>query len=284
MSIKAKKWIKISFIFIILILLFFTYSRYIETKLFKINEHIIVSSKIPKSFYGVKVVHISDIHYKVTTSYKDLKKIINKINLIKPDIVIFTGDLFDKSITYTNKDYKNLTKLLSSIDSSISKYAISGDNDLNNKNFDNIIIESGFINLDDSYDTIYNNSLEPITITGISSNYKNVHINKTLNTINKQIDKNNNYSILVLHEPDLVDEIDYSKYNLILAGHSLGGSIKLPFIGGIVKDKLAHTYYDSYYKLNNTKLYVSNGIGTNKLKLRFLNTPSVNLYRLKNES
>ena len=69
----------------------------------------------------------------------------------------------------------------------------------------------------------------------------------------------------------------------MLAGHSLNGQIKLPFIGGIIKDKYGKKYYNEYYKLNNTDLYVSGGIGANKYKFRFNNKPSFNLYRLRNK-
>ena len=95
--------------------------------------------------------------------------------------------------------------------------------------------------------------------------------------------KKYNYSILVLHEPDYIEDFNYNDFNLILAGHSLGGNIKLPFIGGIVKNKGSKIYYDKYYELNDIKLYISGGIGTNNLKFRFNNRPSFNLYRLKNK-
>jgi predicted MPP superfamily phosphohydrolase len=55
----------------------------------------------------------------------------------------------------------------------------------------------------------------------------------------------------------------------------------LPFIGGVLRPKGAKIFYDEYYSLENTKLYISSGIGTNKFKFRFNNRPSFNLYRLK---
>ena len=72
-------------------------------------------------------------------------------------------------------------------------------------------------------------------------------------------------------------------YNLILAGHSLGGRIKIPFIGGIINDKGANQYNKDYYKLKNSDLYISSGIGSNIYPYRFLNSPSINLYRLRDK-
>ena len=283
MKIRLRLWVKLLLISIILISGFILYSRYIGTNGLKVKEYSIINSKIPNSFYGLKIVHISDIHYKVTTTKKELEEIVEEINLLKPDIVILSGDLFNKEISYTNKDYKNVINILNKINYNIGKYAIKGDNDLSIKNWESIINDSNFINLNNNYELIYYEGNEPILLMGISSNYKKNHINKDTSSMFKNIKDKYNYSILVLHEPDFITDIDYSKYNLVLAGHSLNGQIKLSFIGGIIKDKYGKKYYNEYYKLNNTDLYVSGGIGTNKYKFRFNNKPSFNLYRLRNK-
>ena len=281
--IKIRKWVKIVFLLIVVISSICLYSRYLGTKGLITKEYGIVDSKLPKNFYGLKIVQISDIHYKVTTTKEDLENIVNEINLLKPDIVLLSGDLFDKDIKYTEKDYKDIKKLLKKIDYNIGKYAIKGEDDLNIKNWDNIINDSNFINLNDSYDYIYSNGIEPILLVGISSNYKNNNINKTLKDIYNKTNTEYKYSILTIHEPDIIDDIDYSKFNLILAGHSHNGQIVLPFIGGIIKDKYSKNYIDNYYDLGNTKMYVSSGIGTSKYKFRLLNKPSINFYRLRNK-
>lgn len=283
MKIRLKLWVKILLIIIFFVGLFILYSRYIGTNGLEVKEYPIVDSKIPSNFYGLKIIQISDINYKVTTTEKELKKLVNEINLLKPDIVILSGDLFNKDIKYVNDDYNDLTKILNNINYNIGKYAIKGDNDLNIKKWENVIKDSNFINLNDSYELIYYNNLEPILLMGISSNYKKNHIMDSINSINKNITMKYNYSILVLHEPDYITDIDYSKFNLILAGHSFNGQIKLPFIGGIIRPKGAKKYYDEYYELDSTKLYISGGIGTNSFKFRFGNKPSFNLYRLRNK-
>lgn len=283
MKLRIRKWVKVLIISIIIIVSLFLYSRYIGTNGLKINEYNIINNKIPSNFYGLKIIHISDIHYKVTTTKNELKEIANEINLLKPDIVIFSGDLFDKNINYTEQDFKNIKKILKSIDYSIAKYAIKGEDDLNIDNWENIMFESDFINLNDKHEFIYSNGIEPILLVGISSNYKKNHIKNTLENIYKEINTEYKYSILVLHEPDIINNIDYSKFNLILAGHSHNGQIVLPYIGGIIKDKYAKIYTQGYYDLKNTKLYISSGIGTSKYKFRLLNKPSLNLYRLRNK-
>lgn len=281
-KVKVRKWVKIIFILILIISSIVLYSRFIGTNGLVIKEKAIIDSNLPKNFYGLKIIHMGDIHYKVTTTKEELKKVVKEINLLKPDIVILTGDLFDSNIKYKKDDYTDVIKLLSKIDSTIDKYAIKGEDDLKINKWEEVISESNFIDLNDKHEFVYSNGIDPLLLVGISSNYKKNHIKKTLESIYEEINTEYKYSILLLHEPDVIDDIDYSKFNLILAGHNHGGQVKLPFVGGIIKDKYANVYTNDYYDLGNTKLYVSSGIGTSKYKFRLSNKPSFNFYRLRN--
>ena len=69
--------------------------------------------------------------------------------------------------------------------------------------------------------------------------------------------------------------------DVIFAGHSLGGQLRLPFWGATLKKDGASVYTNDYYNENNTRLYVSFGIGTNPPHIRTFNKPSINVYRLK---
>jgi len=92
---KSHKWPKI-FIFIFIILLaIFIYGKFINPKSLTVKEIAIYDEKLNKDYNGLKIAHFSDLHYGRTTTEKELKKVINNLNDLNPDIVIFTGDLFD---------------------------------------------------------------------------------------------------------------------------------------------------------------------------------------------
>lgn len=270
-----------------IIILFLMYCRYVGTKGLIVKEYLVKDSNLPTSFYGIKIVHLSDIHYGQTTNKKELENIVKKVNSIKPDIIVLTGDLLDKDINYNNQDIENIINNLNNMEASIDKFIISGNHDLVKLiDYNKILEKINFTNLDDSYQIIYNKSTEPIMISGISTTNNKKDINEKLSEANKILtDKNNNikYNILLMHEPDIVKTINYSNYNLILAGHSHGGQINLPLLKSIILPKNAKKYYKEYYNLKKSKLYISSGIGTSSLKLRFLNKPSLNLYRLVNK-
>ena len=95
-------------------------------------------------------------------------------------------------------------------------------------------------------------------------------------------EENNYYKILITHEPDTYEKIKDKNIDLFLAGHSLNGQVRLPFIGSIYTPTGAKKYYDSKYKIDNTEIYISNGLGTSKIPYRLNNRPSINLYRFYN--
>jgi uncharacterized protein len=91
---------------------------------------------------------------------------------------------------------------------------------------------------------------------------------------------NNLFTISLIHEPDLFDELTNKPINLVLAGHSHLGQVRLPFVGSLYDVKGSLKYNNHYYNINNSRMYVSGGIGTSFLKFRLFNHPSINLYRL----
>ena len=83
---------------------------------------------------------------------------------------------------------------------------------------------------------------------------------------------------------DSIQELENKDVDLVLAGHSLNGQIRLPFYGGLLKRNGCKEYIDGHYQVDNKELYVTNGFGTIKYNFRLFNKPSFNIYRLKNST
>ena len=257
------------------------WARFISTNGLVVNERKIVNEKLPNSFKGFKIIHFSDVHYGKTIFKKNLEKIVNKINFINPDLVVFTGDLIDKDTKVNDNTITEISEILSKINSKYGKYAVKGNHDYSDDNFYKIMNDSNFNVLENSYDLIYCDINEYIYIGGLTSSIKTVvDYNKTLDYF-KDNKNENIFSIMLFHEPDNIEEINkVKKVDLALSGHSHGGQIRLPFIGNIIKTKGAIKYPNDYYKIDNTDLYVSYGLGTTTYPFRFMNKPSINFYRL----
>lgn len=281
-----KKAILFCIFLILIISCILIYSRYVGTTGLNIKEQKISYKELDNDFYGLKIVHITDIHYGTTFKLKELENLVNKINLTKPDIVVFTGDLVDQKTDLTEEDKSKIAETLSKIDANIGKYAITGDHDILREGYNILIENCGFTNLDNKYDLIYTKSSNYILIAGMSTNTSGdltptEKLASTYEYINS-VEKKPNYTILLMHEPDFIDQIGDYEFNLVLAGHSHGGQIKLPFISAIYTPDGAKKYHEDYYKIKTTDLYISSGLGTSNFSFRLFNRPSFNLYRLVN--
>lgn len=272
-------------ILLILILVFFLlvlgYSHFIVPRRLDVKEYRIEVEKL-KSIHGYKIAHVSDIHFGKTTSLKDLEKLVEKINLTKPNILFFTGDLIDKDTTLTEEMKEDIEEILGRLDVNILKYSIKGEDDLKIANYDFIMENVGFISLDNTYKVLYVNQSEYLFLAGLSST-KEENIEKNFEPIKEFMDSLEEqplYSILLLHETDFIKEIDASSFELILAGHSHGGQVKLPFIGGIGYPKYAKEYHADMQKIKDSDFFISSGIGTTRYGFRLFNNPSFNIYRL----
>lgn len=275
---------KILFILIAVITIFYLLNAYIFTKKIIVKEERIVDSKLPDSFSGTKIVQFSDLHYGSTIFMDDVKKLVKLINKRNPDLVIFTGDLIDKNYELSSKEREELIKALASIKASIGKYAVLGDED--GEEYITIIKQANFLLLNNSYDLIYDDDNLPVIIIGIESLLEKKYNIEEAYSYFKDANSNSDlYKIVIFHEPDLTDYVlNGHVANLLLAGHSHNGNVVLPFVGGLISYDGADNYYEEKYNVgNNSRLFISSGIGTNGAGIRFLCQPSINFFRLSNK-
>lgn len=272
-------------LFIILIIIFIVvYSKYIGTKGLKVKEYRVDSTILSSNFSGLKVVHFSDLLYKSTVNIEDLNNLVKRINELNPDIVVFTGDLVNKNVKVSDKDIETLKTQLTRINSKLGKYAIYGDADYSLKKYEDIMTSSNFKILNNSYDEIYYKSNDAMYIVGLPSSIKEkVNIDEAFSFYN---DEERRFIITLVHDGNTIKYIDDSNYevDMILGGHSLNGSVIIPFYGGLLKENNTYKYSEPEYSKGITKIFISSGIGTNNYGYRFLNKPSFNLYRLKAQS
>ena len=212
----------------------------------------------------IKIIQISDLHFNKLRYFH--KSIAKKINSLKPDLIFITGDSVDK----TDK-IDSLNEFLELIDKSIQKYAITGNweywgnvdltklkNVFSKNNCELLINENRTI-------SIKNRDISIIGIDDLVGG--NADFGKAVENL-KQTDTN----IVLSHCPEHRDIIAKQKGNLtidlVLSGHTHGGQIT--FLGIVpFKPQGSGTYLKGWYKESEPKMYISKGIGTSILPIRF---------------
>ena len=262
------------FILVLIVILLIIYGKFLGNKGLILKEYEIKDNKIPNSFNNLKIAHFSDILYDSEEDIDFFNNIIKKINDKKVDIIIFSGNLTKGKYKFEEKESDRIINELRKLNSTYGKYYVTGPNDKDDPSYDSIMQNSGFINLNDSKDIIYSKNKEQILLVGMNTS------GSFLNDLLK--DNSVEYKIITFSESDNIEDVKDYNFNLALSSNSLNGQINIPIVKDFFIRDGSKKYINPYYKVSNTNLYVSSGIGTDKINFRLFNKPSVNIYTLKN--
>lgn len=252
--------------FIVLLAIFISL-RYVANLGIVVREYSLKYNNLPSSFDGFKIVQFGDIYYNPYSN--DINYYVEKINELKPDLVLFSGGLKHKDYNLDDASKEYLIKTLKKIDSTVGKYYVIGNND--DDNSIKILNDSGFVSVIDKTEKIYFQDSNPIILRGISS----------IPNINYENDSNI-FKINLVYEPDLTDSIlEYNNPELIFASKSINGQFRLPYLKGLIKKTGYMKYNEKEYTISNTKLLITGGLGTNNYPVRLFNHPSINFVRLQ---
>ncbi|AFU14312.1 Ser/Thr protein phosphatase [Bacillus thuringiensis MC28] len=281
-----KKFI-ISFISIVMIpVSLYFYATEIERKLITVTWNEIEAPTIPKEFNNKKILQFSDVHLGPEFTLKQLENLVEKMNELHPDIVVFTGDLIDKFGSYSaEKDEAKV--ILQKINAPLGKYAVFGNHDRGGGGsvfYKKYMEEAGFSVLVNEVQKIEVGNGKYITISGLDDFLLGKpQIAATLKHVRQQ-----DFNMLLVHEPDVVDKVACYPVDFQVSGHSHGGQVQIPFIGPLITTKLAESYVEGMYELEGKNkplhLYVNRGIGTTRMPVRFWSVPELSVFVLKQNS
>lgn len=208
-----------------------------------------------------RLVHFTDIHHKGDRAY--LSSVVKQINALSPDFVCFTGDLIEEG-----KYLSEALELLGGIKSPM--YGVPGNHDYWSKvPFDGIskcfAATGGAWLLDESVVT----SDGKFSITGAS-----------FFTFKKQplwVDPARR-NIFLMHYPAWIEKLADRRFDLILAGHSHGGQVRLPFYGPVFLPFGVDRYDLGLFRTPTGPLYVNPGIGWYPVPIRFNCRPEITVF------
>lgn len=282
---KNKKTIKKVFIIILSIVSFSYYKVYISYNNLTANNYNIENKKINNN---INLVIISDLHdNELGNGNVDL---INKIDLIRPEIILVVGDMLNeysqnsKIVTDLMKELRESYKVFYSLGNTEEDYIECGKSDLINE-----LKSIGVVVLDKEYKDVKVND-NTIRIGGMYDYAFALNGTKNVNAQNMEdgahnflmdFENTNNYKIMMAHRPDSFIFWDATKFwniDLLVSGHTHGGQIRLPFLGGLyVSDQGWFPKYDKgVFDLNSSKILITSGLGSSKQILpRFNNSPEI---------
>lgn len=249
----------------LLMVLCATDAFYIEPDFVVTTHHAIKTSKLPPGA-RVRIVQLSDLH--VEGFGKREKRMLVHTAKAKPDLIVLTGDYRNEDTPETVKALERIAKQLSAI---APTYAIhgnwDGDEDIQ------ILSRGGVIPLE-KWTIVRGSRGGKVALGQVEWLAQEVTDVPTANM--KQM-----YKVLLNHVPRsrLVASAEEKGVDLMLAGHTHGGQVRLPLFGALLPDRdLVGKYQAGLNKYGESLLYVNRGIGMeggNAPRVRFFCRPEV---------
>lgn len=239
----------------------------------------ISSKKIPSSFDGFTIVHISDLHN--AEFGNNQSRLLNAVKNASPDLIAITGDLIDSRRT----DVAKVMEFISGAVKIAPIYYVTGNHESRTSEYAKLkeqMTKAGVVILNDEGTKIKRGKasihllgLNDPDFTETDDAYESAAmINAKLKDM---LSVSNEYTILLSHRPELFDVYAANNIDLVLSGHAHGGQFRLPFIGGLVAPNqgLFPKYSEGVYEKNQTKMIVSRGLGNSIIPVRINNRPEL---------
>ncbi|MFM8270501.1 MAG: metallophosphoesterase [Pseudomonadota bacterium] len=207
----------------------------------------------------IKIAHLTDLHF--GNLFRLEKDVLTEIKKEQPDIIFITGDLYEDL-----NQLEEMTNFFTQLRAPLGVWGVKG----NWENWVPVSDEHSFwetlgVNLLTNQKMTIREDIELFGYDDESSGRPD------RNLASKETDK---FRICLFHSPSFFEKAS-ANCSLSLSGHTHGGQIKIPFWGPLWLPKGSTPFLGGWYHLEESHMYVSRGLGTSVLPLRFGSRPEL---------
>jgi predicted MPP superfamily phosphohydrolase len=236
---------------------------------------------LPWSARGpLRVAVLSDLHVgSPFNGIVQLKRIVERTNAARPDIICILGDLVIQGVRGGRfVPPEDIAAELTHLRAPAGVFAVLGNHDgwLDHDRVQKALEQNGIAVVEDTarrIDTVAG----PLWVAGISDLWMGKHdVAAAVAAV-----KNDGAPVLLMtHNPDVFPSVP-DRVSLTLAGHTHGGQVRFPFFGSpIVPSRFGQRFVAGHIIEQNRHLFVSTGVGTSILPVRFRVPPTISILTL----
>jgi uncharacterized protein len=240
----------------------------------EISNHTIRIKNLPKAFDGLKLVHLTDIHHSKFVSFNDVFRMVELSNLQNPDVVLLTGDY----ITWSKKFIPPVAEALRGLKSRLGVYAVLGNHDVR-VDADQVtqalekvqikVLRNASARIDLKGDSLWIGGVDEYM-------YGQSDIRKAMTNVPRSQPR-----ILLAHNPEIIDEAARHQVDFVLAGHTHGGQIKIPYMRSLnIVTQPGREILEGFVRNGRTQMYISRGLGKVVVPVRILCPPEIPVFYL----
>ena len=243
---------------------------------FRIKRFTLTNPDLPAAFEGIRIAFISDIHHGPNFPRRRVRWLVNAVNHLQPDMVIFGGDYYQWGRDLILPCFEEIRR----IQAPLGKFGVMGNHDY----FGDYaalarrgMTLAGIAPLDNRAQWVEYHG-QRIKIGGVGDLLADAQdLIPTLNETTAH-----DVVILISHNPEYVEQIATRNIDVVLSGHTHGGQITLfglwtPFM----KLRYGRKYLRGIVETPFTKVIISNGVGMVSVPMRLFARPDIVILTLK---
>lgn len=259
----------------IALIIFLLYGAF-EARWIEINEITFAHPDVPPAFNGKRIAFVSDIHYGPTMSAQRLRRIVRRIDELKPDIILHGGDY----IYQQEQGIPIVFDALSTLSPPLGSFGVLGNHDAwINKSLTLQEMQRAGITPLNNRSVRVTSGNDSIVLGGVNTPWAGVHLTPRI----MQDVRREDFMIMLSHNPEFAQRISNSGIDLMLSGHTHGGQIT--FFGlyaPVLPPRIPQNYRSGLVTTaGGMPLIVTKGIGTIFPPIRFFARPEVVIITLQ---
>jgi hypothetical protein len=257
-------------------LLLLLYGTLIEPAWIEVTRHDAEFEHLPPAFDGLVLAHLSDLHLRRYGGRE--RRALALLGEAKPDLIAITGD-FDLA-DEERGPVRQFLLGLRALTPTFGTWAVLGTHDHGNADDDETVrtflTNAGVALLVNEWGRI-GKGMDTLSVVGLDDAYTGRdNLGRALDGLRRTP-----FALLLTHSPEVFFKADMARFDLVLAGHTHGGQVRLPWIGALWLPRGSEFYDEGWFAGQSAKMYVTRGIGTSILPVRFLCRPEITLITLR---
>ena len=245
------------------------------------TDYAVKSSNLPQAFDGYRIVQISDLHN--TLFGKGNERLLEMIRSAQPDMIAITGDLIDSRHTRVEIALEFAKEALKIAPC----YYVTGNHEIRDDDLEELLEglkETGVTVLRGEAVQLYKED-QWIHLVGIDDMSLVCKKPDTESMVARQMlerFESQHYTLLLAHRPEPFTVYADLGFDLTLTGHTHGGQMRLPWLGGMFASGEFFPEYDAgLFQQGDTAMVVSRGLGNSLFPFRINNRPEVVVVTLR---